>query len=294
MQLRITSSVGKGGKNIANDVKVVRALLNVYMRQQSSAGKLKIEAKNNSELEEAIFSFQKLYLKVSEPDSRIDPNGRSFRGLKQVLSSVFKPLGVSEPSYGAVTWSSEGAEGGPYHSRKLHVPSFSSGLTIGRGYDMKTKTSAKIYADLIACGVASNKAEVLKKAESLKGSEAQKFICEHDLLDFQISPDGQKKLFKISYDLEEADVKRICAKKDVVLKYGKTDWDSLNSRIKDVVVDLKFRGDYTGSSRKLIQKAIADNNLDEFKKAMIDKSNWSSVPEDRFKRRKKFLETKSK
>ena len=116
MQLRITSSVGKDGKNIANDVKIIRALLNVYMRQQSSAGKLKIEARSNNELEEAIFSFQKYYLKVSKPDSRVDPNGRSFRGLKQVLFSVFKPLGVSEPSFGVVTWNSEGAEGGPYHS----------------------------------------------------------------------------------------------------------------------------------------------------------------------------------
>jgi len=40
------------------------------------------------------------------------------------------------PAKGKVTWNSEGREGGKYHSRKLLVPNNSSGLTLGRGYDM--------------------------------------------------------------------------------------------------------------------------------------------------------------
>ena len=53
---------------------------------------------------------------------------------------------------------------------------------------------------------------------------------------------------------------------------------------------VKFRGDYTSSSRKIIQKHIANNDLKEFEKAMVDQKNWASVPSDRFNRRKQFLE----
>ena len=43
---------------------------------------------------------------------------------------------MQEPKEGKVTFNSEGTEGGFFHSRKLHVPTASSGLTLGRGYDM--------------------------------------------------------------------------------------------------------------------------------------------------------------
>ena len=77
--------------------------------------------------------------------------------------------------------------------------------------------------------------------------------------------------------------------------YGKTDWDGLNRKIKDVVVDLRYRGDYTSTTRKKVQKAIANNGLEEF--TMSDRDYWvgeRGVPKDRFKRRKKALEDASK
>mgnify|MGYP006875700117 CR=1 FL=1 len=40
---------------------------------------------------------------------------------------------VLKSTEGLLTFESEGHEGGPYHSRTLHVPSHTSGLTIGRG-----------------------------------------------------------------------------------------------------------------------------------------------------------------
>lgn len=51
---------------------------------------------------------------------------------------------MEKPKEGTITFDSEGTEGGLFHSRKLHVPTFSSGLTIGRGYDMRFKTAMKI------------------------------------------------------------------------------------------------------------------------------------------------------
>ncbi|HMY40558.1 MAG TPA: hypothetical protein PK011_14635, partial [Marinagarivorans sp.] len=89
---------------------------------------------------------------------------------------------------------------------------------------------------------------------------------------------------------QAAEVKRICGLDKNVKDYGQVDWIKLDSSIKDIAIDLKFRGDYTPASRKLIQKAIADNDLAEFKKQLKNAVNWPNVPKDRFDRRVKFLD----
>lgn len=281
-------TVGENGTNALKDVKLIQSLLNVYFRKNKKTT-LIVNGKNNSSLESSISNFQKDHMKMSSPDSKVSPHGKTFSSLKAVLAATFKAIAVVKPSYGEVTWESEGAEGGLYHTRKFHVPSPYSGLTIGRGYDMKTKSASAISIDLIGAGVDANKVAIIKHAAGLFGDSASNFIIDKDLLDFQLTPDAQKKLFKISYDIESANVKRISEKKDVVLKYGKTDWSQLHSAIKDIAVDLKFRGDYTGASRKVIQKSIADNDFEEFKKLLNDKNNWGKVPKDRFERRNNFL-----
>lgn len=101
-------------------------------------------------------------------------------------------------------------------------------------------------------------------------------------------------MFEISFDREAAEVKRICTKKDVQAKYGKCDWDKLNPAIKEILVDLKFRGDYTPNTRKLLQKHVADNNLEELAKVIQNEDNWKKVPANRFKSRSKFIEEQLK
>ena len=287
--LKIIESVGKNGKNQISDVKKIRVLLNCYLRSKSKTG-LIISGKADINLEEAIALFQKDYVGSSKPDSKIDVNGKSYNKLKEFLNSIFKPVALSPPTYGIVTWESEGAEGGPYHSRKLHVPSTSSGLTLGRGYDFRRKSQSKIYNDLTSSGVDAKIATILKQASELFGVSASQFVIDKDLLDLQISGEVQKNLFKISYDIEKSEVKRICEKALVKKTYGTTDWSGLHSTIKDMAIDLKFRGDYTPSARKIIQKSIAENNLTEFKKKIKDKRNWSNVPPDRFIRRSSFMD----
>jgi len=275
--LVISGSVGEKGENSAKDIKVVQALINVYLRLQSKKP-LPVSGENDSALEQAISLFQTKHLKSSRPDSKVDSNGRTLKALLSVLKGVFKSQAIVAPKYGVITWNAEGAEGGLYHSRKLHVPGNTSGLTLGRGYDLRRKSPATITKNLGAAGVNAATTTVLKNASGLFGSTAKQFIIDNDLLDFQINSEMQKKLFKISYDAEAAEVKRICAKSDVVKLYGATDWSMLNSAIKNMIVDLKFRGDYTSSSRRFLQKSIVDNDLAEFKKHIINKSNWKNVP----------------
>ncbi|MFK5949485.1 MAG: hypothetical protein QM500_12035 [Methylococcales bacterium] len=141
-------------------------------------------------------------------------------------------MSALQPLVGKVTFESEGAEGGPYHSRKLHVPSLTSGLTIGRGYDMKTKSALKINQDLISAGLAKNDVALLSKASGLFGATAKAFIVTHKLRAFEITQQAQVKLFSISYKEEEAETIRLCTKLDVEAKYGKCNWMTLNSTIK--------------------------------------------------------------
>lgn len=290
MVIRIKSSVGKGGKNFPNDVKCIQALINVYLRSIGEPP-TPVTGVSSTALETAINLFQINHMALTTTaDFRVDANGKTLKRLTQLLADVFKPLAVTTPTSGVVTWESEGAEGGRYHSRKLHVPSTSSGLTVGRGYDFRRKSKAKIKADLVACGLATTQADPLSGASGLFGSTAAQFIIDKDLLDFQLSPSQQKALFKISYDEEASEVQRICEKADVEKLYGKTDWANLNSTIKDITIDLKFRGDYTGPARKLIQKSISDNNLEDFKKLLKNRAHWALVPQDRFDRRVAFLD----
>ena len=194
------------------------------------------------------------------------------------------------PSSGDVTFQSEGQEGGPYHSRKLHVPSGTSGLTIGRGYDMGGKSATQIILDLTNAGMSADDAKTLAKAHGLRGKAAENFIKTNKLEKFAIGSDVQIKLFDISYADEQSEVVRISSKQDVVTKYGQVDFDTIDPALKDLMVDLKFRGDYTGHSRTLLQKAFVENDLKKVQGIMGNTKNWPGVPSDRFKRRKALID----
>lgn len=196
------------------------------------------------------------------------------------------------PTRGLLTFEAEGTEGGVYHSRKLHVPSESSGLTLGRGYDMRHRTSRQIRQELVQAGVAQDEAETLSAAAGLFGSTARQFVKDQSLEMFQISQQAQLRLFEIAYQQEEAEARRLCTKADVTERYGICGWESLHPAIRDVVVDLKFRGDYAAPERKHLQSAIVDNDPERFLELLQDTDFWMpqiKTPADRFQRRVQYM-----
>jgi len=74
------------------------------------------------------------------------------------------------------------------------------------------------------------------------------------------------------------------------MAYGELDWENTHPAIRDMLVDLRYRGDYTGRTRRLVQEAAAANDLVAFASAFSDSSAWSGVPRDRQRRRLAFLE----
>ena len=289
MKHQLSGSVGKGGSNSANDVKLAQALLNVWLRREGKKA-LPVTGKPGPETLSAIETFQKDVRKLSKPDGRIDAGGHTFNVLTAILDSVLRdnqPL--VKPTEGIVTFDSEGNEGGPYHSRILHVPSGTSGLTLGRGYDMRLKADSKISADLTSAGVDTKTALLIGKANGKFGASARQFVIDNDLLDFRITSLAQKRLFAITYADEAAEAKRVCTLARIEEIYGKCKWDDLDYRIRETIVDLKYRGDYTEETRKLFQTHVVKNDFEKFRNAIFDKSKWGKVPADRFDRRKKFL-----
>ena len=194
---------------------------------------------------------------------------------------------------GQLTFDAEGSEyRGSYFSRTPHVPSPSSGVTIGRGYDLSQRAPESVVSDLARCGIATSTAEKLARGCGARGGDAQKAVKKLRLSGIEITPEQQKKLFEVTYDALEKDVKRICSKSDVVKTYGKTDWANLSPAVAEVLVDLRYRGDYTPATRKKIQKLVAQNDLKAFHHCLNDEAFWCrlGVPSDRFRRRAQHLE----
>jgi hypothetical protein len=186
---------------------------------------------------------------------------------------------------GQLTFDAEGQEGGRFHSRHAHWPGGNSGVTIGRGYDMGSRTSTSVFNDLVGAGVPADVARQYSGGAGLKGSKAGTWVNNNRDGIPDISPEAQNKLFDRTYAEQEAEVKRISEKSDAVKKYGAVCWDNLDPKIRDSLIDLKYRGDYTPRTRRFLQKAAADNDPEAFGAAMRNRSNWGSVPADRLNRR---------
>ena len=186
---------------------------------------------------------------------------------------------------GQLTFDQEGHEGGPFHSRSLHWPGGASGVTMGRGYDMAQRSAVSIRADLAAAGVDAAVAGAISGAAGLTGAAASDFVTQKRRVCGNLSPGQQLRLFNAVYQLLDNDTKRICEKPDVVKKFGKVNFGALDRRIWDVVVDLRFRGDYTPKARDIMQTPVVRNDMASFKSALSDAGNWPNVPQARFNAR---------
>jgi hypothetical protein len=127
---------------------------------------------------------------------------------------------------------------------------------------------------------------MLSKAHGLSGLVAEKFITDNKLSDFSITPAQQNALFKVPYAQAFGDVQRISTKNDVPAKYGSTDFRALHPVIQEVLVDLWYRGDCSGTTRTTLQPAIVNNDLIAFRNAV---SRLTGVPGDRQSRRLRAL-----
>lgn len=203
------------------------------------------------------------------------------------------PLKVGE---GQLTFDAEGNddETSRYFTRTIHYPPIgNSGVTLGRGYDMGSRSAEEIRKHLEAAGVESGKIALLTQAAGKKKKAAGDYVREYKARVGTITHKQQKILFQIVYGELKKDVIRITTKQDVEKKYGKTDLDSLHPSIMELVVDLRYRGDYHSESRKRVQPLMVKNDLQGLATLMANEGYWVdkfNVPKDRFNRRKKYMQ----
>jgi peptidoglycan hydrolase-like protein with peptidoglycan-binding domain len=193
---------------------------------------------------------------------------------------------------GQVTFDSEGTEGGRYHTRKAHWPGGVSGVTIGRGYDLGQHAHAKIVADMVAAGLTQSQAEAYAGAAGLKGGAAHAWLNANRGSLVEISPEQQEALFRTTYQEHLESVEAISG------RYAKShggeaqdiDFTKLNPAIRDLLVDLRYRGDYTPHSRTFVQPPAIANDLPAFAAVISNRTLWHAVPDDRFERRKRYAQ----
>ncbi|WP_217704467.1 hypothetical protein [Enterobacter hormaechei] len=200
---------------------------------------------------------------------------------------------------GQLTFDAEGNDinTSPWFSRKIHWPGGVSGVTIGRGYDLGQQTTAN--ADLTQIGIAELLKSWLVGSQGLSGLDAQSRFnsASEDIRNSTITRKQQYDMFMISYQRLEDDVKRICQKPNTIRVYHPNPqvtpeqaWNDIPEKIKEVLIDLRYRGDYTPHARSLMQRYAYSGDLNSFGNVLSTRNNWQNVPEERFNQRISFYE----
>lgn len=197
-------------------------------------------------------------------------------------------------SFAQSTFDSEGLEGTRcFFSRAIHWPGGSSGVTIGRGYDMGQRTRLQTERELLYAGLNLADARYLSMGAGLRGSAAERFVRENQREAPVLPLSVQKSLFEGITTVETiSDIKRIMAKPDVVERYGRTEWSSLSLPVQELLFDLRYRGDYNPETRARLQPLIARGDVQGLYGLMSDYPYWraAGVPEMRIRARVKILE----
>ncbi len=76
---RIQSSVGRGGRNVHDDVLVVQILLNKNAHLVDTIGRVPEDGNLDEATQRGILAFQRDIVRLSSADGRVDPSGRTFR-----------------------------------------------------------------------------------------------------------------------------------------------------------------------------------------------------------------------
>jgi len=191
--------------------------------------------------------------------------------------------------FGQMTFDSEGSEvAGPYFSRSIHWPGGASGVTIGRGYDLGQRSRKQVFHELTYSGVPTEVATALSAAAGLRGEGARRFVLARHRAIPAISPLAQRELFeRITTPETIQDLKRILSRSSLSAPAGGTTWETLPLQVRELLFDLRYRGDYTQRTRELLHPLIAQDDREQIAALMKDTNLWleMGVPADRIARR---------
>lgn len=144
-------------------------------------------------------------------------------------------------------------------SRVLYHPPGTSGVTLGRGFDMKMRSAGMIFSILRQAKLPEYKAVLCSKASGLSGRNADDFVRIFGPLVGEITHLQQINLFLIVYKEYKTTAERIYKHFSSRID-GSVSWEHLDTRIRDVFIDTLYQGNPT--AREFVI-AAAHNNRSE-------------------------------
>ncbi|SER25705.1 Putative peptidoglycan binding domain-containing protein [Rosenbergiella nectarea] len=252
---RLKGTVGNCGTNNPNDVKAIQKMIIGAGYPLSTGRTLSVDGVCSSQTNEAIIWYQRLL--TLSPTGLIHPTDSFFiYAMENAYSPGRRPQQTSgslRVSEGQITFDAKGLDyitavvpfrqqHYPSFSRILHWPStFSSGVTLGRGYDMGNRTSGEIFSTLRQAGIEEYKAVICSKASHLKGRQAEQFIKIYGYLIGEITHTQQITLFNIVYREKLNYAQGVYLRNSRHVANAPT-WYQIDKEIRDVFVDTLYQG----------------------------------------------------
>ncbi|MGB3180065.1 MAG: hypothetical protein WBB45_01660 [Cyclobacteriaceae bacterium] len=210
---------------------------------------------------------------------------RINRVLKSGKTEVEKESNGSVAYYrGALTIVGEGNDAQTSH---VHWPNTeSSGVTMGKGYDLGSREKIDIERHLIEAGFSSSQVKILVNAAGLKGKQAGNWVRDNKDKVGNLEIEAQYNLFRDEFERQSKRAEIVATSNRAghtninargrEIKQGKPEgtfvlsqkeWDNIHPVMKDIIIDLKYRGgDYGWSRVEWINTIIKNKNLDELGK----------------------------
>lgn len=179
----------------------------------------------------------------------------------QVLLSNMLSKSMAILKEGKITFEAEGNDtpGSPYFSRVIHWPGNDlSGVTLGRGYDMGSRSESEIYNHMVSAGINHVQAAKISAAKELKGTNARDFVTVNKEDIGSITREQQIALFNLIYPNY---VSRAISNYDhwTAGEPTRIIWNNLDQVIREVLVDFVYQGFTQGPNP---MKAGMTNNTD--------------------------------
>lgn len=248
--MAIMASVGQGGKNHFGDVKQVQQLL-----QRNGFPQIRDDGRIGPKTIQAIKDFQSRFM--ARPDGVIDANGKSYSYLIRgnAPGRVAPPARSTPPantpatsgtltvSAGQVTFDAEGGDNPSRNnfSRHIHCPSDDSGVTIGRGYDLKMRSESSIISDLTQAGVPLAQAQQIAKSHGKSGAAAKAFVRDNRAAIGTITHQMQVRLFELIYPRYVETAHHFYDLRTANIPQRPT-WENLKPAVRALTVDFVYQG----------------------------------------------------
>jgi len=180
-------------------------------------------------------------------------------------------------------------EGSDAQTKFIHWPNTaSSGVTLGKGYDIGSRSATQVIEELTAAGMTKTKAKKIANGAGLKGERANAFVKQSKNDIGEISLDVQRRLLASMLQVYSDQAQSIATsttptkkntnargreikgnKPQGTYRMTTTQWDTLHPAMIEFLTDLKYQGGYYLYDRvariNSILIANEGNHLDQFK-----------------------------